>query len=85
MQRGLTSGLVLTGGGAHLHGMCDIGEHVLGCQVRLGLGIGLQDWPADLDEPSWSTAIGLAMYSARLHTQVNMDRQSMGMLGRILR
>ena len=85
MQRALTSGLVLTGGGAHLHGMCDIGEHVLGCQVRLGLGIGLQDWPADLDEPSWSTAIGLAMYSARLHTQVNMDRQSVGMLGRILR
>jgi cell division protein FtsA len=85
MHRALTSGLVLTGGGAHLHGMCDVGEHILGCQVRLGLGIGLQDWPADLDEPSWSTAIGLAMYSGRLHTQVDMDRRSIGLLGRILR
>jgi len=85
MQRALTSGLVLTGGGAHLHGMCDIGEHVLGCQVRLGLGIGLQDWPSDLDEPSWSTAIGLAMYSGRLNTQVDLDRRSIGLLGRILR
>ena len=85
MQRSLTSGLVLTGGGAHLHGLCDVGEHVLGCQVRLGLGIGLQDWPSDLDEPSWSTAVGLAMYSGRLNTQVDMDRRSIGLLGRILR
>ena len=85
MQRALTSGLVLTGGGAHLQGMCDIGEHVLGCQVRLGLGIGLQNWPGDLDEPSWSTAVGLAMYSGRLNTQVDLDRRSIGLLGRILR
>jgi len=85
MHRGLTSGLVLTGGGAHLHGMCDIAEHVLESPTRLGLGIGLQDWPADLDEPSWSTAIGLSMYSARLHTQVDLERQSIGLLGRILR
>jgi cell division protein FtsA len=29
MERALTSGLVLTGGGSHLHGMCDIAENVL--------------------------------------------------------
>src|ERR1700722_8624892 len=29
MERALTSGLVLTGGGAHLHGMCDTAEQVL--------------------------------------------------------
>ena len=85
MHRSLTSGLVLTGGGSHLHGLCDIAEHVLDCQARLGLGIGIQDWPSDLDEPSWSTAAGLAMYSARLHTQVDLERQSIGLLGRILR
>ncbi len=85
MHRGLTSGLVLTGGGAHLHGLCDIAEHVLESQTRLGLGIGLKDWPADLDEPSWSTAIGLSMYSARLRSQVDLERQSIGLLGRILR
>ncbi len=85
MHRSLTSGLVLTGGGSHLHGLCDSAEHVLECQARLGLGIGIQDWPADLDYPSWSTAAGLAMYSARLHTQVDLERQSIGLLGRILR
>jgi cell division protein FtsA len=85
MQRSLTSGLVLTGGGSHLHGMCDIAEHVLDCPVRLGLGTGVKDWPDDLDMPSWSTAIGLAMYSARLQTKVDLEQQTIGLLGRILR
>ena len=85
MERALTSGLVLTGGGAHLHGMCDIAEHVLDCQVSLGRGTGVKDWPEDLDLPSWSTALGLSMYSARLRTQVDLERQSIGLLGRILR
>ena len=85
MERALTSGLVLTGGGAHLHGMCDIAEQVLDCQVSLGRGNGVKDWPEDLDLPSWSTALGLSMYSARLRTQVDLERQSIGLLGRILR
>jgi cell division protein FtsA len=85
MERALTSGLVLTGGGAHLHGMCDTAEQVLDCPANLGRGIGMKDWPEDLDLPSWSTAIGLSMYSARLRTQVDLERQSIGLLGRILR
>jgi cell division protein FtsA len=85
MQRALTSGLVLTGGGSHLHGMCDIAENVLDCQIRLGLGTGVQDWPEDLDMPSWSTAIGLSMYSARLRTKVDLEQHTIGLLGRILR
>jgi cell division protein FtsA len=85
MERALTSGLVLTGGGSHLHGMCDIAENVLDCQVNLGHGTGVKDWPEDLDLPSWSTALGLSMYSARLRTQVDLERQSIGLLGRILR
>ena len=30
-------------------------------------------------------AFGLSMYSARLRTQVDLERQSIGLLGRILR
>jgi cell division protein FtsA len=85
MERALTSGLVLTGGGAHLHGMCDTAEKVLDCPINLGHGVGVKDWPEDLDMPSWSTALGLSMYSARLRTQVDLERQSIGLLGRILR
>lgn len=85
MKRALTSGLVLTGGGSHLHGMWDVAEQVLDCQIRLGMGKGVQDWPDDLDMPSWSTAIGLSMYSARLRTKVDLEHQASGLLGRILR
>jgi len=85
MERALTSGVVLTGGGAMLPGLCDVAERVLHCPVRLGLPVGLMDWPEDLDTPDWSVAAGLAMYSARLHSLVDLERQSIGLLGRILR
>jgi hypothetical protein len=38
-----------------------------------------------LNDPAWTTAAGLAMYAARLRSQVDLERQSVGMLGRILR
>lgn len=85
MERGLTSGMVLTGGGALLPGLCDVAERILDCPVRQGLPGGLMDWPEDLDSPDWAVAGGLAMYSARLHTLVDLERQSIGLLGRILR
>lgn len=85
MDRVLTSGVVLTGGGALLPGMCDMAERVLKCPVRLGLPLGLMDWPEELDTPDWTVAAGLAMYSARLHSLVDLEKQSIGLLGRILR
>ncbi|MDQ2869077.1 MAG: cell division protein FtsA [Verrucomicrobiota bacterium] len=84
MDRALGGGIVLTGGAAQLHGMCDAAESVLDCQARLGLATGFLDWPEELDDPSWCAAAGLAMYAARLHAQVDLDRQSIGILGRIL-
>ena len=85
MTRALSSGAVLSGGGALLDGMCDVAERILECPVRLGLPTGLMDFPEDLDTPDWTVAAGLAMYSARLHSLVDLERQSIGLLGRILR
>lgn len=85
MERSMLGGVVLAGGGARLPGMCDMAESTLRCQVRNGLPVGIQDWPAELDHPSWSTAAGLAMYSAKLKVQGELERQSVGLLARILR
>ena len=85
MARGLSSGLVISGGGALLSGMCDVAERVLNCPARIGLAEGFLGWPEQLKHPSWTTAAGLAMYSARLRSQVDLERKSIGMLGRILR
>jgi len=85
MERSMLGGVVLTGGGARLPGMCDVAEATLRCQARNGLPVGIQDWPAALDHPSWATAAGLAMYSAKLKVQGELERQSVGLLARILR
>jgi cell division protein FtsA len=85
MQRAIASGLVIAGGGALLPGICDVAERVLDCPARIGLAQGFLDWPEELNDPAWTTAGGLSMYAARLRSQVDLERQSVGLLGRILR
>jgi cell division protein FtsA len=84
MERCLIGGVVLTGGGTNLPGICDVAEVVLNCQARKGLPLGIAGWPEEIDGPEWSTAAGLAMYSARLKMQSELERQAAGLLGRML-
>jgi len=76
---------VLTGGGARLSGMCDVADTVLSCQTRIGLPVGILDWPKDIETPVWNTAAGLAMYSARLKLRAELDRRKVGIFGGIFR
>lgn len=85
MDRALIGGVFLTGGGAKLPDLCDVAEHVLQCQTRFGLPLGIQGWPEILDDPEWTVAAGLAMYSAKLKVQAVRQRESAGWLGKILR
>ena len=73
MDRALIGGVFLTGGGAKLPGLCDVAEEVLQCQTRFGLTEGIQDWPAELNDPEWCTAAGLAMYSAKLKQHAGLQ------------
>jgi cell division protein FtsA len=85
MQDALVGGVVLLGGGAKLTGMCDVAERLLNCPARYGLTTGVKDWPRELDDPAWATAAGLAMVSARLKVQAEVERHSIGVLGRMFR
>ena len=38
----------------------------MNCQAGNGLTKGIGDWPEELESPVWTTAAGLAMYSAKL-------------------
>jgi len=69
MDRSLMGGVFLTGGGAKLPELCDVAERVLECQTRYGLTVGMGDWPAELNDPEWTTAAGLTMYSAKVKAQ----------------
>src|SRR5580704_2439160 len=85
MERNLYEGIVLTGGGSQLNGMCDVAERVLNCQAGNGLAKGVGDWPDELESPMWTTAAGLAMYSAKLKLQHPPQRRAGGILGLVMR
>lgn len=81
----LANGLVITGAGALLPGICDVADRVLDRPARIGLTQGYRDLPVELQDPAWTTAAGLSMYAARLRANVDLERRSTGFLGRILR
>ena len=85
MDRALLGGVFLTGAGARLPELCDVAERVLQCQARYGLAVGIQDWPEEMRDPEWTTAAGLAMYSAKLKVKADEERESAGWLGRMWR
>jgi len=84
MEHALLGGLFLTGAAAKLPELCDVAERVLQCETRYGLPRGVLDWPAELRDPEWSVAAGLAMYSARLKARSHQQRQRGGWLTKIL-
>lgn len=66
-ERQLSSGVILTGGGALIDGMSDIAEQVFDAPVRLGYPerdrfAGLIE---DIQSPEWTTAAGLALVGHR--------------------
>ena len=81
MEQSLLEGAILTGGGSLLPGMCDIAERILNCQARNGLATGIENWPQELDNPAWTTAAGLVMYSGRLKLKRDWKRASAGLAG----
>ena len=78
-------GVFLTGSAAKLPDLCDIAERELQCQARYGIAVGVEDWPESMDDPEWSVAAGLAMYSAKLKSKFEEQREAQGWLGKILR
>lgn len=71
-ERQLSSGVVLTGGGALLDGMAEIAEQVFDAPVRVGYPEadrfgGLVD---DVQSPAWASAAGLCLVTQRaLHAE----------------
>jgi cell division protein FtsA len=85
MEQQLLEGVVLTGGGSLLPGMCDVAERVMNCQVQKGLATGIEGWPELLDTPVWAVTAGLVMYSARLKLKREWKRAATGLAGLVLK
>ncbi|MGA3098614.1 MAG: cell division protein FtsA [Bryobacteraceae bacterium] len=78
-------GVFLTGGGAKLPDLCHLAKGVLQCHALSGQAVGIDDAPAELSDPAWCVASGLAMYSAKLKTKERLRRETAGWLGKILK
>ena len=59
------AGVVLSGGGASLNGLAELCERVIKRPVRVAAPTPIAKLPAELTEPEFATAVGLAMYAHR--------------------
>ena len=79
----LTSGIVLTGGGATLRGLVDLAERVFQLPVRLGVPVQLTGLVDAVASPMYSTAVGLVLHGREQLERPNAGRTSMSQLGRV--
>ncbi len=62
------SGIVITGGGAKTVGITDSAKRTLAMPVRIAIANGIKGIIDEVEEPSFSTVIGLLMYGRNLDT-----------------
>ncbi len=70
-DRQLSSGIVLTGGGAMLAGLVEVAEAVFDAPVRLGQ----PNESEEVAHPGFATAVGLALWGANATQGVRLQRQ----------
>jgi cell division protein FtsA len=78
----LTSGIVLTGGGAVLDGMSELAERVFRLPVRLGVPLHLNGLVDVVASPMYSTAVGLVLHGRKLQGRPTA-RHGDGVLGQL--
>jgi cell division protein FtsA len=79
-EKMLGAGLVITGGTVMLPGVIDVAEQIFDLPVREGIPSGLGDMGEVLNNPVYSTAVGLVLYGHRTHSYRFARTQSNGNL-----
>jgi cell division protein FtsA len=84
----IPAGLVITGGGANLPGIAELGRKVTHMPVRLGLPMKLQGVAEALDDPAHATGIGLLLWKLKnddMESPRVTEKGMNGMLKKMLR
>lgn len=66
MMDSLAAGIVLTGGAVKLEGTLDLAEEVFGLPVRLGIPDSVEGVRDVLNDPQYSTGVGLVIYGMEI-------------------
>ena len=64
----IPAGLVITGGGANLPGIAELGQKVTRMPVRVGRPMRLEGVSDALDDPAYATAVGLLLWKMKNKT-----------------
>ncbi len=82
-EKSLNSGIVLTGGGAILEGMPEIGEQIFDLPIRRGAPMGVGGLADHVNDPTYATSVGLTLYAHRNHVVEAPRLVGVGTLGRV--
>jgi cell division protein FtsA len=75
-DRQLSSGIVITGGGAMLNGIVEVAEQVFNAPVRLGLPNGFDGLVDEVAQPLYAAAVGLVQYGLRCELGISGSSRS---------
>ena len=64
-----SGGLVFTGGGAQLDGLCKLAQETFGVPARLAYPSGIAGLPSELQKPSASVVVGLLLWGIKHYGQ----------------
>ena len=64
-----SGGLVFTGGGAQLPGLCELARQTFGVPVRLAYPRGIAGLPSELQKPNASVVVGLLLWGIKHYGQ----------------
>ena len=70
----LTAGVIITGGASQMEGVLELAEKVFNLPVRLGAPTGLTGLTDNIENPSFSTGIGLLKWGIRDTTGVGCSK-----------
>jgi cell division protein FtsA len=72
LQEQIAAGIVLTGGTAKMQAAVDVAEEIFQMPVRIGQPVGITGLTDYVNDPSFSTSVGLLQYGRTMqHSQSN--------------
>ena len=77
-KQDVVSGIVLTGGGSKLEGVCDLAKDFFDMPVRVGSPLQLEDTTGNLKDPIHATGFGLLLYArdSTVYAEINKSERN---------
>lgn len=77
LEEQIAAGIVLTGGTAKMQGAIEVAEEIFQMPVRIGQPVGIAGLTDYVNDPSFSTSVGLLQYGRTMqHSQSNRNTES---------